>query len=327
MAPDALAQVLCHLPSFSDPDLLVGFETSDDAAVYRISDDTALIQTVDIFPPIVDDPYSYGKIAAANALSDVYAMGGLPKLAMNICCFPEDLPAATIQAILQGGYEKVQEAGAIICGGHTIKDPVPKYGLSITGFVHPDHILRNNTIQNGDHLILTKAIGTGILTSAWKGNLLNVQQQKELLLSMEMLNRYAAEAMDGCEDIHACTDVTGFGLLGHAFEMADKSGLSIEIDSKTLPALSGALEFASMGFVPAGAYKNREYLREAVSIADSVSEALADLMFDPQTSGGLLIAVSEKESRSLLQRLNEKVPAARVIGRVASLGDNTLTVI
>lgn len=327
MAPGALAQVLCHLKGFTDPNLLVGFETSDDAAVYRISDDTALIQTVDIFPPIVDDPYSYGKISAANALSDVYAMGGVPKLAMNICCFPEDLPAHMIEAILRGGSEKVQEAGAIICGGHTIKDPVPKYGLSLTGFVHPDHILRNNTIQEGDFLILTKALGTGILTSAWKGELLDEQQQKELLDSMEMLNRYGAEAMNGFDGVHACTDVTGFGLLGHAFEMADKSGLSIEIDSKTLPALRGAVEFASMGFVPAGAYNNREYLKGAYSIAPSVSEALGDLMFDPQTSGGLLIAVSEKEGRPLLERMNEKIPAARVIGRVTSLGEYPLLVI
>lgn len=326
MAPDALAQVLCHLPSFSDPNLLVGFETSDDAAVYRISNDTALIQTVDIFPPIVDDPYSYGKIAAANALSDVYAMGGRPKLAMNICCFPEDLPADTIQAILQGGYEKVAEAGAIICGGHTIKDPVPKYGLSITGFVHPDHILRNNTIEKGDLLVLTKALGTGILTGAWKGNLLTMQQQQELLLSMETLNRYGAEAMDGLSGVHACTDVTGFGLLGHAFEMADKSGLGIEIHSNAIPALSGALEFASMGFVPAGAYKNREYLKTAVSIAGSVDESLTDVMFDPQTSGGLLISVSEKESPLLLQRLKEKGAAASVIGCVTSLGDYPLAV-
>lgn len=318
---------MCHLPKFNDPNLLVGFQTSDDAAVYRISDELALIQTVDIFPPIVDDPYSYGKTAAANALSDVYAMGGRPKLAMNVFCFPETLPKSAVQAILQGGYEKVQEADAIICGGHTIQDPVPKYGLSVTGFIHPDRILRNNTIQQGDVLILTKALGTGILTTAWKGSLLTVPQQRELLSSMEMLNRYAAQTMEHFSDIHACTDVTGFGLLGHAYEMAAGSNLSIAIDSMALPALDGAVDAAAMGLVPAGAYKNREYLDKLVNIGPSVPDSLSDLMFDPQTSGGLLISVPEKTGIELVKRLNEKCPAARIIGQLETLDKYPLTVL
>lgn len=317
---------MCHLPKFNDPNLLVGFNTSDDAAVYRLSDDMALIQTVDIFPPVVDDPYSYGKIAAANALSDVYAMGGRPKLAMNIFCFPEDLPTEAVQAILQGGYEKVQEADAIVCGGHTIKDPVPKYGLSVSGFVHPDRILKNNTIQEGDVLILTKALGTGILTTAWKGELLTESQQKELLDSMEQLNRYAAEAMEFHTDVHACTDVTGFGLLGHAFEMANGSNLSIVLQSDQIPALDGALDAAAMGLVPAGAYKNREYLDDLVDLSPSVPEALTDLMFDPQTSGGLLISAPEKTAKEILERLDSRCPAARIIGRVQQYGGYPLVV-
>lgn len=317
---------MCHLPKFSDPDLLVGFDTSDDAAVYRINSETALIQTVDIFPPIVDDPYLYGKIAAANSLSDVYAMGGYPKLAMNVFCFPEDLPKEAVQAILQGGYEKVQEADALICGGHTIQDPVPKYGLSVTGFVHPERILKNNTILPGDILILTKAAGTGILTTADKGGLLNDRQRKSLHASMETLNRYAAECMDDRTGIHACTDVTGFGLLGHAFEMSAGTGLSITVDSAAVPLLSGAFEFASMGLVPAGAYKNRGYLTDLVSLSAAVPEALSDVLFDPQTSGGLLIAVSEKEARRLLSRMNETIPAAAVIGYVDSYKDYPIIV-
>lgn len=305
---------------------MVGFDSSDDAAVYKISGDTAIIQTVDIFPPVVDDPYTYGKIAAANSLSDVYAMGGQPKLAMNIFCFPEDLPKDAVQAILQGGYEKVQEADAIICGGHTIQDPVPKYGLSVTGFVHPDRILRNNSIRQGDVLILTKALGTGILTTAEKGGLLSSSEQKGLYSSMETLNRYAAQLFDGNTEVHACTDVTGFGLLGHTYEMTGGSGLSITLDSSALPSLQGALSYASMGLVPAGAYKNKGYLKRLVTFSDSVCESVRDLMFDPQTSGGLLISVSEREGQALLRRMNESIPTAKIIGYVDCLKGSPLTV-
>ena len=318
---------MCHLPKFSDPNLLVGFDSSDDAAVYKINEDTAIIQTVDIFPPVVDDPYTYGKIAAANSLSDVYAMGGRPGLAMNIFCFPEDLPKDAVQAILQGGYEKVQEAGAIICGGHTIQDPVPKYGLSVTGFVHPNHILRNNSIRQGDILILTKGLGTGILTTAEKGGLLSPSEQKGLYSSMETLNRFAAQFFEGNEAVHACTDVTGFGLLGHAYEMTGHTNLSITLEASALPALEGAVSYASMGLVPAGAYKNKGYLKGLVKFSDSVSEASRDLMFDPQTSGGLLFSISEQEGHALLQQMKDIIPTARIIGYVDRRQSTPLAVI
>lgn len=314
MGPDALAQVLCHLPKFSDPNLIVGFDTSDDAAVYKISEELALIQTVDIFPPVVDDPYEYGRIAAANSLSDVYAMGGIPKLAMNIFCFPEELPKETLTAILQGGYEKVAEAGAIVVGGHTIKDPVPKYGLSVTGFVHPGKVLKNNGVRPGDVLILTKALGTGILTTAAKGGLLSDGEYRSMIDSMARLNRFAAQLMETEPVIHACTDITGFGFLGHSYEMASGSGCSLYIDSNRVPALPGALDYASMGLVPANTYKNREYLDDLVLLSSSLREDLGDLLFDPQTSGGLLIALPEKRGEDFLRRLKETVPVAEIVG-------------
>lgn len=326
MGPDALAQVLCHLPKFSDPNLIVGFDTSDDAAVYKINDELALIQTVDIFPPVVDDPYEYGKIAAANSLSDVYAMGGIPKLAMNIFCFPEELAKETLQAILQGGYEKVAEAGAIVVGGHTIKDPVPKYGLSVTGFVHPGKVLVNNGVKPGDVLILTKALGTGILTTAEKGGMLSPDEYGAMIASMEQLNRYSAEIMEKEAVIHACTDVTGFGFLGHSFEMANGSGCSLYIDSAKVPALPGALDYASMGLVPANTYKNKGYLDDLVSLSSSVSEDRADLLFDPQTSGGLLISLPEKNAEGFLRRLKEAVPVAEIVGYAGEYKDYPLYV-
>ena len=295
---------------------MVGYDTSDDAAVYQISSDLAIIQTVDIFPPVVDDPYQYGQIAAANALSDIYAMGGAPKLALNIFCFPEDFPKEAIRAILEGGHEKAVEAGAVIAGGHTIKDPVPKYGMSVTGFVHPDHILRNNTIRQGDVLILTKPLGTGILTTADKAGLLSPPQKKGLITSMSALNRYGAQAVASSKTAHACTDITGFGFLGHTFEMVQGSGLSIHIHAEAVPELDGARAFASMGFVPANAYKNRGYIEEFVTIKNSVPEDLQDLLFDPQTSGGLLFSLPQKDGESVLKEIQEVCPGARIVGWV-----------
>lgn len=303
----------------------MGFDTSDDASVYKMNEETALVQTVDIFPPVVDDPYEYGKIAAANSISDVYAMGALPKLAMNIFCFPEELPKETLHAILQGGYEKVAEADAIITGGHTIKDVEPKYGLSVTGFAHPKDILRNDTVKPGDILILTKSLGTGILTTAEKASLLSASQHKELILSMETLNKYAAEIMMRFK-VNACTDVTGFGFLGHTFEMASGSGCSIHIDSASVPALPGALEYGSMGIVPAATYKNKGYIEEFVSMAPSVKDVLSDLLYDPQTSGGLLISVPEKEGMDLMRALNASIPVAAVVGHVETYQDYSIFV-
>ena len=304
-----------QLPKFDDPDLLVGFDTSDDAAVYRIDENTALIQTVDIFPPVVDDPFAYGQIAAANSLSDVYAMGGTPRLAMNILCISEDLRRDVTGEILRGGYEKAREAGAVICGGHTIKDAEPKYGLCVSGFVHPDGILKNSTARQGDVLILTKALGTGILNTAAKVGLLQKSAEKELIDSMTRLNKDAAALLKEFH-VSSCTDVTGFGLLGHAYEMASGSAKTLIIDSSSVPLLPQALEMAEMGVVPKGAYNNRTWTGCGVAIGDSVPLALNDILYDPQTSGGLLIAVAEEEAPRLEGRLKEIIPSCAIVGRV-----------
>ena len=316
---------MCQLPKFDDPNLLVGFDTSDDAAVYKIDDDTALIQTVDIFPPVVDDPYLYGQIAAANSLSDVYAMGGKPKLAMNILCMPEDMEKSVLLDVLQGGYSKCKEASAIICGGHTIKDNEPKYGLCVSGFVHPGHILKNSSAAEGDVLILTKALGTGILNTALKAELITAESEKALCYSMAMLNKTAAEIMT---DFHVsgCTDVTGFGLMGHAHEMASGSSMTIVLESSHLPILPQALEMAEMGIVPKGAYNNRNWIGCSVASSRKVPLAITDIMFDPQTSGGLLISVPEKESQQLLMRLKDSIPAVEIVGYVKAFDGKSVRV-
>ncbi len=296
--------------------------------MYKVTDDVALIQTVDIFPPNVDDPYEYGQIAAANSLSDVWAMGGVAKLAMNVFMFPENLPSEDVHNILLGGYDKVREAGAVVVGGHTIKDNVPKYGLCVSGFVHPKNILKNNGIKPGDALILTKPIGTGVLTNADKGGLLDAADHKKLVNCMSRLNKYASEAVTkNASTIHACTDVTGFALLGHSYEMSEGSGCSIYIDSSEVPYLPKAREFAAMGLVPANAYKNRNHLSGKVDIAPTVSEDVADLLFDPQTSGGLLYAIPAEEASELIKVLNESVPEARIIGYADTKGDSDIYVI
>ena len=303
--------------------MLVGFDTADDAAVYQLTDDLALIQTVDIFPPAVDDPFEYGQIAAANSLSDVWAMGGEAKLCMNVLMFPETLPDDAVHAIVEGGYEKVAEAGAIIVGGHTIKDNIPKYGLCVAGIVHPNHILRNNAIQEGDVLILTKGIGTGVLTNADRGELLSEAEHKALVASMAQLNKYAADAVKGDLAVHACTDVTGFGLLGHAREMCDGTGLSIVLDAASVPLLSGAFEYAAMGLVPAAAYNNRNYLNGKAAVVKTVGSALEDLLYDPQTSGGLLYSVSGKDAARIFDRIKAVCPQAAIIGYVEKGGEKT----
>lgn len=313
------------MPKFSDPDLLVGFDTSDDASVYRMNDDTALIQTVDIFPPVVDDPYEYGQIAAVNSLSDVYAMGGAPKLALNIFCFPEDLPKDVVQAILQGGYEKVKEADALITGGHTIQDSEPKYGLSVTGFAHPDEILMNNTMRTGDVLILTKALGTGILTTAAKAEMLDDDTYKAMVRSMTRLNKYPADIMKNFA-VNSCTDVTGFGLLGHAFEMAYGSGKTIKLDHRRLPILPGAEEMAQTGIIPAGAYRNREYLDDLVFVNESVPLDIEDILFDPQTAGGLLISLPESEGIRLAKELKAADGVSEIIGTVSEFDEYSIKV-
>ena len=311
--------MLCQLKKPNDPRLLVGIETADDAGVYQINETTALIQTLDFFTPIVDDPYMFGQIAAANSLSDVYAMGGKPLTAMNIVAFPIGcLPAEVLGDILRGGQDKVIEAGAVIVGGHSIEDSEPKYGLSVTGIVHPDKILTNAGAQPGDLLILTKAIGTGVLSTAAKANLFP-EGVAAAVDSMAALNRTAAEVALQYK-VHACTDITGFGLLGHVYEMASGSGVSIKLQSASIPLLPDAAAAAAMGLVPGGAYTNREYFK-TVTIDSSVPVYIQDLCFDPQTSGGLLFSVPADRANELLQKLQQAgIKQAAIIGEVIQGG-------
>ncbi|AIF51404.1 selenide, water dikinase SelD [Pelosinus sp. UFO1] len=317
IGPGDLASVLRQLPKVSDPRLLVGIATSDDAGVYKLNETTALIQTVDFFTPIVDDPYTFGQIAAANSLSDVYAMGGKPLTAMNIVAFPVcKLDPKVLLTILQGGQDKVSEAGALIVGGHSIHDDEPKYGLSVTGVAHPDKILTNAGAKAGDVLLITKAIGTGVLTMAARAEMF-ADGVAAAIKSMVRLNRVAAEIMTRFT-IHACTDVTGFGLLGHLHEMADASRTAMEIDTKALPLLPEAKKAAEMGLVPASAYNTRAFLK-TVTFAHSVPECIRDLCFDPQTSGGLLMSVPEEIAAALLIELREAgIAEAAIIGCVTN---------
>lgn len=294
--------------------LLVGTETSDDAAVYKINDDLAMIQTVDFFTPVVDDPYLFGQIAAANALSDVYAMGGEPKVALNLAAFPDCLDIEILGEILKGGADKVIEAGAVLAGGHTISDNEPKYGLCVSGFVDPKLMWKNYGAEAGDVLILTKPLGTGILSTAIKGELASEDEIEAAVKNMTYLNRYARDVAAGFS-IHSCTDITGFGIAGHAMEMAKGSEKTLILDTGSLPVLKGVQAYTEMGLIPAGAYRNREYLEEDVEsrISGTWQE---DLIYDPQTSGGLLIAVSEEEAPELLKRLNTLELPSAMIGKV-----------
>lgn len=298
-----------------DENLLVGLDTSDDAAVYKINDDVAIIQTLDFFTPVVDDPYLFGQIAAANSLSDIYAMGGDAKVAMNIVAFPNCLSPSILAEIMRGGADKVAEAGALLIGGHSIENDVPLYGLSVTGFVSPDKIQKNYGARVGDVLILTKQLGTGVVGTAIKGGISDETSQKEANTVMASLNRKAKEVMDNFR-VNACTDITGFGLLGHSIEMAEPSGVSFEISISTLKFVSGAKEFAKMGLVPAGAYKNREYFEDKVFF-DKVEDVYIDLLFDPQTSGGLMYSVPREEVSTAIKTLEE----ARLDTQVMIVGE------
>ena len=309
-----LAKLLDDIRVHTDPNLLVGFDKSDDASVYKVSEDLALVQTVDFFPPIDDDPYIFGQIAATNALSDVYAMGGEPKLALNIMAVPESLPKEAVHALLRGGYDKVYEAGAIITGGHSIFDDEPKYGLAVTGFVHPDKLLTNSGAKVGDVLFLTKPLGIGVLTSAQKAELLDEETSAFAIKLMTTLNKSARDVMVKYR-IHACTDVTGFGLMGHGLEMAQGSDTQLEIDTKALDLIPASLEFASWGVLPAGMYRNRNFA-EAFVEAGEVPLAVQDLLYDPQTSGGLLIAVDPEDADAMEAELKEAVPSCQRMGKV-----------
>ena len=304
------------LPTHTDDRLLVGYDKSDDASVYQVTDDLAIVQTVDFFPPIVDDPYLFGQIAAANALSDVYAMGAEAKLAMNVMCVNLKMGQEAIRLILEGGYSKAYESGVIITGGHTIEDKEPKYGLSVTGFVHPQKLLRNSSARPGDVLILTKPLGVGILMTAAQGDFVAQPLLQQLYAQMAQLNKTARDVMVRY-DVHSCTDVTGFGLLGHACEMADGSETTIHFDTSSIPFHKEALDMAAMGFIPAGAYRNRDFAAGRVS-AEGIDKGMMDVLYDPQTSGGLLIAVSEKDAVLLERSLKDVLPCAAVIGYVTA---------
>ena len=327
IGPGVLAEVVGRLPSAVDENLIVGVETADDAAVYRVSDEVALIQTVDFFPPMVDDPYTFGQIAAANALSDVYAMGGEPRLALNVVAFPNCLGAEVLGEILAGGASKVQEAGAVLAGGHSINDEEPKYGLCVSGFVHPDRIWKNGGAQAGDVLLLTKPLGVGLINTAVKAGMASAEAEKKAVESMSCLNKMAMEVLREAE-VHSCTDVTGFGLTGHALETARASKASLVIETKKLEVLPDALFYASMGLVPEGTYRNKEFNKKDVRIEEQVDEALENLVFDPQTSGGLLVSLPGRDAEMVLRKLEQAgYPLkAGIVGFVTDLQDKYLLI-
>ena len=318
-----LSKLLQDFKTHTDSRLIVGFDKSDDACVYKINEETALIQTVDFFPPIVDDPYLFGQIAAANAISDIYAMGGEPRLALNLLCAAEQMKEEWIREILRGGYDKAYEAGVIISGGHTIRGSDPLYGLSVTGFGDPAHILQNSGAEAGDILILTKPLGIGILTTAAKAELISGDLMEKIYKQMAALNRDACSVMKKY-NVHSCTDVTGFGLMGHSCEMAQGSGCTIHLVTGKIPYHEEAYEYADMGIVPAGAYRNREFAEHDTEIRGTVSRTLQDILYDPQTSGGLLMAVPESEASSLLAELQDTVPCACEVGFVTEREEKAL---
>lgn len=299
-----MAIALENIPQIYHKDLIVGYEHSDDAAVFKIDDEKALIQTLDFFTPVVDDPYTFGKIAAANSLSDIYAMGGKPTLAMNIVCFPSCLDMTVLGEILRGGFEKVSEAGALLVGGHSVEDDEPKYGLSVTGIVSPDKVLTNSGAKQGDVLILTKPLGSGILNTAIKGDAISEEHYESVVKVMEYLNMYPAKAFEKFTP-NATTDITGFGLIGHCIEMAKGSNLTIKIDSQKVPVIDGTAHYASMGIIPGGMYKNKEYFEPEVEYKDEniKNSPLCDILYDPQTSGGLLISIEKSKSEDFIEEL------------------------
>ena len=317
MPPGDLDRALCGLVFPTDENVLVGLDRADDAGVYRISDDLALIQTVDFFTPIVDDPYWFGQIAAANALSDVYAMGGTPRTAMNLVAFPvKEMELSVLRQIIQGGLDKLAEAEVVLIGGHSIEDKELKYGFSVTGIVHPERVLTKNNLRPGDRLVLTKPLGTGIVNTAIKAGMASVDLTNKVTRMMAALNRDAAGILSNF-NISACTDVTGFGLLGHLAEMVCGSGMSVRIFSEQVPLIPESLEFAAMGLIPAGAYKNREFREAMIEFSETVVRSRQDVLVDPQTSGGLLMAVDGYQSDKLVAALKDAgIGDAALIGEI-----------
>ncbi len=307
--------------------MLVGRETSDDAGVYLLNDEIALVQTVDFLTPMVNDPYDFGRIAAANALSDIYAMGAIPLTAMNIVCFPtKKFPLSYLKEILRGGLDKVHEAGAVLIGGHSVEDDEVKYGLSVTGIVHPKKVITNAGAMVGDVLVLTKPLGMGVLSTALKGKIISQDDMVEAIEWMASLNKHAAEVMKDF-NVHACTDVTGFGLLGHLLEMALASKVAVEIRASFIPILPKVYELASMGLIPAGGHANKNFCSQRVIFDTGLDEVMIDILADPQTSGGLLVSLPSKEAKEFVVRVRSKgLLYASIIGEVIEKGEGRIYV-
>lgn len=314
IGPEVLSDILFDLPTVEDQNLIVGFEKSDDASVYKLTDEIAMIQTLDFFTPMVEDPYIFGQIAATNSLSDVYAMGGTPKTAMNIVCFPKKMDISILGEILKGGAQKVVEAGAVLSGGHSIHDPEIKYGLSVTGIAHPDKILKNHGCQSGDILIYTKKLGTGIISTANKANLASQESIDESIRYMTLLNKYAGEIIINYP-ITACTDITGFGFLGHAFEMAKGSEKTLIFEKDFIPFIKNADQYAKDFMITTGGQQNRNFVGNNIKF-DNTPLWLQEILFDPQTSGGLLFSVSPDILPTLLKDFQNKNIEFYVVGSV-----------
>jgi selenide, water dikinase len=315
LGPADLAQILHNLPTFRHPDVIVGTETSDDAGVFRLRDDLAIVNTVDFFTPIVDDPFTFGQIAAANAISDIYAMGADPRTALNIVGFPRGtMDIEVLGEILKGGGEKAREAGVVVIGGHSLIDEEVKYGMAVTGEIHPDRVTRNVGVRAGDALVLTKALGTGIITTALKQRKATKESVDAAIASMTTLNEAGSRIMRNFT-VHACSDVTGFALLGHSQEMAAGGEVTIVLESAALPLLPGAQRLAEEGHLTGGCRRNRAYLQDKVSVDESVNPGIVEIGFDPQTSGGLLIALPMADAPRLVAELHAGgVTAATIVG-------------
>jgi selenide,water dikinase len=309
---------LCGLPLQTDPNLIAGIKSAEDAGVYKLSDDLAIIQTLDFFTPIVDDPYTFGQVAAVNSLSDVYAMGGKPITAMNIICFPiNKMDIGVLQQILLGGLDKMREAEVLLVGGHSVEDDELKYGLSVTGIIYPDKVLFNRGARAGDKLILTKPLGTGIINTALKGEMADDDLVSKSIECMLTLNKKAAELMTEFTDIHTCTDVTGFGFLGHACEMIEGSDVGMIVHSSSVPYFQEIQELVEMGMVPGGLHRNRDFRMHMIEVGTDCSEWMVDILFDPQTAGGLLFSLPSQQAEELLKKMHDEgIKEAAIVGEV-----------
>ncbi len=323
LGADMLSGILHKIPKVVNDRLMVGYDSSDDAAVYKLTDDIAIVQTLDFFPPVADDPFVFGKIAATNALSDVYAMGGDVLTAMNIVCFPERMDTDILAEILRGGALKVEEAGGVLCGGHSVADNLPKYGLSVTGLVHPDKLLANNGCKIGDKIILTKPLGVGIITAANRAGEASRESYEAAVAQMETLNKYAAHKMRGY-NVHGATDVTGFGFLGHLNEMC-REDFSILVDASSVPYIPEAYGYASELLVTGAGQKNRNFLKDKVELIN-LTPPMEEILFDPQTSGGLLISVAASDADSLLKELLRLPIKSAIVGQVVKRQNKNIIV-